>query len=551
MSKLIQLLSHLKTRTRLILSLGSIFVLLCIIVLVGIREVRNIDDAITEMIDTNSVKQRYAINFRGSVHDRAIAIRDVYLARNDTELENFTSLINRLALDYKKSADLMNALAKERPHTKQEAAILNKISQIRVKTLALVNQTIELIKQDKRLEARTLLLEEVSSSFVQWLGSINEFIDLEEKNNIVLTKQIRSSSSSFTQFMIQLIVLALILTLIITLLIERSFYFSLGDEPYHLARLIKRLASGDLNTRFKHANADSISNSLIEMQKKLAESMEHIAKSADSITSGSARINAGSNNATEDAKKQGEFTSAAVSSLEQMRAKIESMSQSLHETQDNITTTTTSSDDGLLSIEKTQTQIELISNQVNQAVEQIRKLEQKSKEISGITSVISEISEQTNLLALNAAIEAARAGDSGRGFAVVADEVRTLAQRTGEATEQIEHMLIEVQKESEESVCVMEQTLPKIESGSASGQESGDALKRIASQAHDSLSKVKHVVEASKEQMNQISKLTDSTAEINAMAQDIIKELESNNQSVDELNSIAKTLTEQVSYFRF
>ena len=75
---------------------------------------------------------------------------------------------------------------------------------------------------------------------------------------------------------------------------------------------------------------------------------------------------------------------------------------------------------------------------VHAAVDQIRQLEARTGEIANIAGVINGISEQTNLLALNAAIEAARAGESGRGFAVVADEVRTLAQRTGDATGQID-----------------------------------------------------------------------------------------------------------------
>lgn len=551
MSKFIQLLSALKVRTRLILSLGSIFVLLVVIVLMGMREVSAIDDAITKMIDVNAAKQRYAINFRGSVHDRAIAIRDVYLSRTDAELQQFAGLIDKLAADYKKSAGLMDELAKTYPHQAEEAKILNDIAKIRTQTLALVQQVMDLRKQNQRLEARSLLLEKVSPAFVQWLNTINQFIDLEENNNIELTKQIRDSTSSFTQFMLQLLVLALVMTVVITILIERSFYLSLGEEPNRLARLIRQLAGGNLAIRFNSASKGSISSSLTELQEKLVESMQHISKSSEDVRSHSQEINSASSVAFKDANKQGEFSSEAVSYLEQMRSKIETMYESLNETKDNIATTTTSSDEGLLSIEKTQSQIELISSQVNQAVEQIRKLEQKSKEISGITSVISEISDQTNLLALNAAIEAARAGDSGRGFAVVADEVRTLAQRTGEATEQIETMLVEVQKESEESVHVMEQTLPKIESGSASGRESAEALKRIASQAHDSLNKVNRAVEISSEQTTQINKLVDNTKQIDDMSQDIIKELQNTNQSVDKLSQIASTLANQVSYFRF
>ena len=86
-----------------------------------------------------------------------------------------------------------------------------------------------------------------------------------------------------------------------------------------------------------------------------------------------------------------------------------------------------------------------LANDVLNAKEFIKQLEQESNNITSITEAIKNISDQTNLLALNAAIEAARAGEAGRGFAVVSDEVRNLARQAAESTDQIQRKLESVQ----------------------------------------------------------------------------------------------------------
>jgi aerotaxis receptor len=100
--------------------------------------------------------------------------------------------------------------------------------------------------------------------------------------------------------------------------------------------------------------------------------------------------------------------------------------------------------------------IAALVNEVEQAAEVIKNLEQESKSVGTVLEVIRGIAEQTNLLALNAAIEAARAGEAGRGFAVVADEVRTLASRTQESTEEIDGMIARLQSEARRAVQAME-----------------------------------------------------------------------------------------------
>jgi len=104
---------------------------------------------------------------------------------------------------------------------------------------------------------------------------------------------------------------------------------------------------------------------------------------------------------------------------------------------------------------ETRKSMEELSTSVDAAETSIVKVANDSENIGGILEVIRGIADQTNLLALNAAIEAARAGEQGRGFAVVADEVRTLAQRTQEATGEINEMVTELQSGASQATEVM------------------------------------------------------------------------------------------------
>jgi len=120
---------------------------------------------------------------------------------------------------------------------------------------------------------------------------------------------------------------------------------------------------------------------------------------------------------------------------------IDEISKTAQQTNDSSARSEAEGKSGKLVMTEAVGNIMMLVNSVNNVSEMITKLGEDSKTIGGITEVIQGVAEQTNLLALNAAIEAARAGEQGRGFAVVADEVRSLASKTQDSAQKINHII--------------------------------------------------------------------------------------------------------------
>ncbi|WP_448551105.1 methyl-accepting chemotaxis protein [Thalassotalea montiporae] len=545
-------LTLLPVKTRLTIGFGVILLLMLVLTTLGIQKVNVIDHTLTEITDINSVKQRYAINYRGSVHDRAIAIRDVANARNNAEVQSFEREINQLAGFYRESERLMQQMLIDAPSnfSSQERSILEKIKRIQARTLPIVENIIQLKKSNQLSEINNLVLEQARPAFIDWLAAINEFIDYQETANQKATPAAREVASGFQELMLALTAVALVISLFVGYLIEKSMRRSLGGEPYEAAGALAKIAQGDLTSQVTTHDANSLLASLNSMQSTLSGIVANIVNAADQLSHQTMTVSSGSEQAYEAAQNQASLTTDTAARLETMRDNIDQVSQTASRTEENSSSTASYAKQGREAINASAKEMERISDTVNGTVEQIRRLEERTKEIGGIANVISGISEQTNLLALNAAIEAARAGESGRGFAVVADEVRQLAKRTGEATAEIENMIGQVQAETAASVAAMETTQPQVENGRSLTLQATDLLENIEQQATDSLARIQELASAASDQVTTIGDIAHTMEQIAQMSENSITSLQANNSATNSLHELSEQLKSDVGYFK-
>ena len=240
---------------------GFAFMLLIIILIstIGIIKVKFIDETLNEVVEINSVKQRYAINFRGSVHDRAIAIRDLVLAQNSQDLLFKKSLddIKRLEKFYIKSAKPLDKIFQEGLNVdSEEKIILSKIKDIEKSTLPLVDKIIKLKQEGDNQKAKDILLFEAKDNFTNWLKVINEFIDYQENKNQIATPKAREVASSFSYTMITILSIALVLGVLIAYFISSQ-----------LIKSVQKVQNG-LEDFFSFINKQTPNTNLIDLNSK-------------------------------------------------------------------------------------------------------------------------------------------------------------------------------------------------------------------------------------------------------------------------------------------
>jgi methyl-accepting chemotaxis protein PixJ len=182
---------------------------------------------------------------------------------------------------------------------------------------------------------------------------------------------------------------------------------------------------------------------------------------------------------SDQALTQTEKTIRVLESVEQMTGSIQSVAESARQAATVARTASTTAQVGGQAIDRTVQGIIKLRGTVAETSKKMKRLGQSSQEISKVVSLINQIATQTNLLALNAGIEAERAGEEGAGFAAVAEQVRELASRSTAATQEIERIVENIQRETSEVVEAMERATAQVVEGTLLVEETKDSLSQI------------------------------------------------------------------------
>lgn len=241
------------------------------------------------------------------------------------------------------------------------------------------------------------------------------------------------------------------------------------------------LADGDLTTHatvtedITGAIADSINYTIDALRSLVTQ----INDTTVQVSSAAHETQATAMHLAEASDQQATQITTASSAVNQMAASIEEVSSNANDLANEASTSVEIANKGSMVVQDAISGMDTIREQIQETSKRIKRLGESSQEIGDIVEIINDISEQTNILALNAAIQAAMAGDAGRGFAVVADEVQRLAERSGNATKQIEALVKTIQADTNEAIISMERSTSEVVQGARLAQNAGGALEEI------------------------------------------------------------------------
>lgn len=311
------------------------------------------------------------------------------------------------------------------------------------------------------------------------------------------------------------------------------------------------LADGDLTVEATVTEditgtiADSF-NFAIEELRKLVATVNNTALMVDTATKQTESTAA---HLSKAAGHQAKEINAATESIVSMAASIEEVSGNAERSSDVARHSVEVAHKGGEAVRRTIDGMNAIRETIQETSKRIKRLGESSQEIGNIVELINDIAEQTNILALNASIQASMAGEAGRGFAVVADEVQRLAERSTNATKQIEVLVRTIQSDTNEAVVSMERSTTDVVGGALLAENAGAALDEIEQVSNQIASLVQNISSSARQQAGSAADVTRRTTRLREIGEQTGQATSATAASISKLSELATQLRKTVEGF--
>ena len=385
-------------------------------------------------------------------------------------------------------------------------------------------QVIALGREQKKADATDISDGAASMALDETLGALGAISKYNFSGGQAASESAAQNYRQSRIAMSGLLALSLLLGAALATAITRGLVGQLGGEPHTALQLARSVATGDLSStiRVRHGDTTSLMASLQAMQLSLADAVRQVRVGSEGVATASSQIAEGNLDLSGRTEQQ-------ASALQQTAATMDQLGTTVRNNANNARQASQQAQDAAAVAAKG-------GAMVGQVVRTMQGINDSSRKIADIISVIDGIAFQTNILALNAAVEAARAGEQGRGFAVVASEVRSLAQRSAAAAKEIKALI--------------SASVERVEQGTAQVDQAGHTMEDIVSAIQRVSAIVGEISAASVEQSSGVSQVTEAVTQMDHATQQNAALVEESAAAAESLKQQARQLVQSVAVFK-
>ena len=498
---------------RLALAFGVILVILALNVGVGVWRLQQLTDRMRVMATTDSEKLELAVRWLNTVTLNGVRTRAALLG----PVENLAGLQQEMDETSRTTSELQARLQAlvESPEGKAQMAAIDAARS------AYRTPRAEWMKRKLAGEDVSAGLETLRPLTAAYVGSIQTFQERQKQRYQQALQDAEQDATHGRQLLLGTGAAGLLLGIFLAVALSRSVVGPLRQA----AASTRRIADGDLSEIIVVSGRDEAAElleGLKAMQANLSRVVAGVRSNAEGVATASAEIAQGNNDLSSRTEQQ-------ASALQQTAASMEELSSTVRQNADNAQQAN--------QLAQGATTVAVQGGEVvARVVDTMKGINESSRRISDIISVIDGIAFQTNILALNAAVEAARAGEQGRGFAVVASEVRSLAQRSAEAAKQIKSLI--------------GTSVERVEHGTTLVDQAGTTMQEVVTAIRRVTDLMGEISSASAEQSAGVAQVGEAVTQMDHATQQNAALVEESAAAASSLKSQADQMVEAVAVFR-
>ena len=514
-------MNNLKVSARLMMLIGILSALLIAVGAVGVYGMGQSNDALKTVYEDRTVPATQLGEIKSLQLKNRLAIN---IALVTPTPQNFIERAAQVEANVVAISKLLDAIAATKMTT-EEAKLVKVFVEDRSKLMQEgLAPALAAMRANDATEVQRINAEKVRPLSVETEKSVNALVQLQVDE---AKREFTAASASYATtrgISIAAIAGGLLFAGLFGLVLVRSITRQLGGEPGEAVELARSVTAGDLSSRIDIQQGDttSLMAQLNAMQASLAQVVGSVRSNAEGVATASAQIAQGNNDLSSRTEEQ-------ASALEQTAASMEQLSATVKQNADNA---------------KQANQLALSASTVavkggevvGQVVDTMKGINESSKKIADIISVIDGIAFQTNILALNAAVEAARAGEQGRGFAVVASEVRSLAGRSADAAKEIKGLITA--------------SVERVEQGTVLVNQAGVTMTEVVSSIRRVTDIMGEISAASTEQSAGVAQVGEAVGQMDQATQQNAALVEESAAAAESLKTQALQLVQAVAVFR-